>query len=69
MSKRRVFPKRDRRNQPFVKAGRVLRNIPNLSYNQFCYYLREELGSLPKRSMISMMYDDYISYQEGMEHD
>lgn len=69
VSKRKVYPKRDYRNKPLIQAGRVLRNIPNLSFNQYANELKREIGVLPKLQMTRSMYDDYLYYQEdGHKH-
>ena len=60
--KRRVLPRRSKVNLPFIKAGRVLRNNPYMTQQQFHRALVKELGSKPKWQISTMMYEDYRSY-------
>lgn len=62
--KRRVLPKRDDSHTPYIRAGRVMRQMPNLTYSQFCAQLRIFMGETPNHWVRWDMYVEYMRHHE-----
>ena len=62
--KRRVLPKKDKSLSPYIMAGRVMRQIPDMSYAKFCVQLRLHMGELPDYMMRWHMYTEYTRHHD-----